>query len=125
MLVMARCGGCDAPFIIIRYDRHSCPGLLAENKVRLHNLGEDWGFYAASTPPRGIPGDTGKKLVGPRCRGREERVPGTGGRGIVKHRGSEEPKELVEVELVLVGWLGNRSSYVVGSTPLARNGPFP
>src|SRR6056300_1437953 len=25
----------------------------------------------------------------------------------------------------LVGWLGNRSSYVVGSTPLARNGPFP
>jgi hypothetical protein len=25
----------------------------------------------------------------------------------------------------LVGWLGNRSSYAVGSTPLARNGPFP
>jgi len=25
----------------------------------------------------------------------------------------------------LDGWLGNRSSYAVGSTSLARNGPFP
>ena len=31
---------------------------------------------------------------------------------------------LVGVVGWLVGWLGNRSSYAVGSTPLARNGPF-
>jgi len=46
-------------------------------------------------------------------------------RGKNKTYREREREMATKVSGLLVGWLGTRSSYVVGSTPLSRNGPFP